>query len=164
MLLLVPVTRKMIVYNNFEWDVRCAAASLAAQGVSFKEASTVFESGDVRVVTDPASGEHCAVGLSARGRMLAVHHVHVPGPRIRILSVALHKPGTSPYSGKPAVSGANGKSAGVKSPARPAVDTQPRDGKSVPAGLSPAMNGAASSGVAGPASGRAPAVNGSASN
>lgn len=78
----------MIVYNNFEWDVREAQACLAAHGVSFKEASTVFAAEDVTISEDPASGRLRAIGLSSRGRMLVV--LHQRGPRLRILGAELH--------------------------------------------------------------------------
>jgi uncharacterized DUF497 family protein len=79
----------MIVYNNFEWDVREAAACLARNGVTFKEASTVFAAESVDISTDPASGQLRAIGPSARGRMLVV--LHQRGARLRILGVSLHK-------------------------------------------------------------------------
>jgi len=78
----------MIVYNNFEWDVREAAACLATRGVTFKEASTVLAGDDVAISEDPTSGDLRAIGLSSRGRMLVV--LHRRGPRIRILGAALH--------------------------------------------------------------------------
>jgi uncharacterized DUF497 family protein len=78
----------MIVYNNFEWDVREAAACLATHGVSFKEASTVFADADVAIAEDPASGHLRAVGKSARGRALVV--LFQKGQqRTRILSATL---------------------------------------------------------------------------
>lgn len=78
----------MLVYNNFEWDVRAAAASLAAHGVTFKEASTVLAGDGVAISEDPTSGHLRAVGLSSRGRVLVV--LHRRGPRIQILAATLH--------------------------------------------------------------------------
>lgn len=78
----------MIVYKNFEWDVRESAASLAACGVSFKEASTVFTCGDVTIAEEPGSGRLRAIGRSERGRTLVV--LHQRGARLRILGAALH--------------------------------------------------------------------------
>lgn len=78
----------MIVYNNFEWDVRESAACLAKHGVSFKEASTVFADDGVEISEDPASGKLRAVGQSSRGRKLVV--LHQRGARLRILGATLH--------------------------------------------------------------------------
>lgn len=77
----------MIVYSNFEWDVRQAAACLATSGVTFKEASTVFAGDDVAISEDSTPGQLRAVGRSARGRVLVV--LHQRGVRIRILGVML---------------------------------------------------------------------------
>ena len=74
---------------EFEWDPAKAAANLATHGVSFEEASTVF--GDPLSVTKPdarhSHGEErfAILGLSARGRLLAVYHAE-RGERIRIIS------------------------------------------------------------------------------
>src|SRR5262245_16078838 len=81
----------MIVYGSFEWDVRQSAACLAAHGVSFKEASTVFASDDGAISVDPASGSLQAIGSSARGRVLVV--LHQRGARLRILGATLHTNG-----------------------------------------------------------------------
>lgn len=81
-------TKQMIVYKNFEWDVRESAACLAAHGVSFKEASTVFDSEGVTIVEEPGSGHLRATGRSSLGRVLDV--LHRPGARLRILGAHLH--------------------------------------------------------------------------
>lgn len=78
----------LLVYKDFEWDLREAAACLTAHGVSFREASTVFADENVILLEDPASDQLRAVGRSSRGRVLAV--VHKPGRRIRILGATLH--------------------------------------------------------------------------
>ena len=81
----------MIVFGSFEWDVRQSAACLAAHGVSFKEASTVFASDDVAISVDPASGWLRAIGSSSRGRVLVV--LHQRGARLRILGATPHTNG-----------------------------------------------------------------------
>jgi uncharacterized DUF497 family protein len=78
----------LLVYQDFEWDLREAAASVASHGVSFREAATVFADDNVAISEDPAPGHLRALGLSSRGRMLAV--VHKRGHRIRILGATLH--------------------------------------------------------------------------
>lgn len=78
----------LLVYKDFEWDLREAAACLTAHGVSFREASTVFADENAIISEDPASDQLRAVGRSSRGRVLAV--VHKRGRRIRILGAALH--------------------------------------------------------------------------
>lgn len=97
----------MIIYKNFEWDVREAAASLTRQGVSFKEASTVFSDAEVVITEDAAPGQLRATGRSARGRVLVV--LHRPGPRVRILAAAL--------PGKPLIVGAASEPAPAPVPA-----------------------------------------------
>ena len=73
----------------FDWDSAKATANLAKHGVSFEEGSTIF--GDPLSVTTPdprhsQGGERFAIlGLSARGRLLAVYHTE-RGARIRIIS------------------------------------------------------------------------------
>ena len=92
----------MIVYRNFDGDVRQATAGLAAYGVTFKEATTVFAAEDLTVTEDPASGILRAIGTSARGRKLAV--LHQRGLRIRILGVELDgQTGTMTFASPPVV-------------------------------------------------------------
>jgi len=74
---------------EFEWDPTKAADNLAKHGVSFQEATTVFD--DVLSVTVP-DPDHSVeenrliiVGLSHRGRLLIVSHAE-RGDRIRIIS------------------------------------------------------------------------------
>jgi uncharacterized DUF497 family protein len=83
----------MIVYNNFEWDVREAATALTTHGVSFKEASTVLAGDQVTISEDPSSGQLRAIGRSSRGRMLVVRYQR--GLRIRILGATLHMNGAA---------------------------------------------------------------------
>ena len=86
----------MIIYNNFEWDVREAATSLATQGVGFKEASTVFAAENVVISEGPIRGQFCAVGTSARGRVIEV--LHVRGIRIRILNACVEGRGATAFA------------------------------------------------------------------
>jgi uncharacterized DUF497 family protein len=83
----------LLVYNDFEWDLREAAACLTTHGVSFREASTVFADENVILSEDPASGRLRAVGRSFRGRMLVV--LHHRGRRIQILGATLHTSGAA---------------------------------------------------------------------
>lgn len=73
----------------FEWDADKAATSLAKHGVSFEEASTVFADALSATIPDPrhSQGEarFAILGMSARGRLLAVFHTE-RGPRTRIIS------------------------------------------------------------------------------
>jgi uncharacterized DUF497 family protein len=63
---------------RFEWDAEKAAQNLAKHGVSFAEASTVFDDPLSVTVSDPRHSwrEECLVlfGVSRRGRLLAVFH------------------------------------------------------------------------------------------
>ena len=78
----------LLVYKDFEWDLREAAANAAAHGVTFREASTVFADENVVVSVDPRSGRLRAVGRSSSDRVLAV--LHQPGRRIRIFGAAVN--------------------------------------------------------------------------
>ena len=74
---------------EFEWDPKKAADNLAKHGVSFQEATTVFD--DLLSITVPDPGHSVAenrfiiVGMSLRGRLLIVSHVE-RGDRIRLIS------------------------------------------------------------------------------
>ena len=74
---------------EFEWDPKKAAANLTKHGVSFQEATTVFDNLLSVTVPDPDHSfeEHrlIIVGESHRGRVLIVSHVE-RGERIRIVS------------------------------------------------------------------------------
>jgi uncharacterized DUF497 family protein len=83
----------LLVYNDFEWDLREAAACLTTHGVSFREASTVFADENVILSEDPASGRLRAVGRSFRGRMLVV--LYHRGRRIQIFGATLHTDGAA---------------------------------------------------------------------
>jgi uncharacterized DUF497 family protein len=125
----------MIIYNNFEWDVREAAASLARQGVSFKEASTVFSDPEVALSDDSAPGQLRATGRSARGRVLVV--LHRPGPRTRILAAAL--------PGKPLLVGAASEAPEAEPAAAAAPETRTATPPPRPEAPSPAPSAPARS-------------------
>jgi uncharacterized protein len=74
---------------QFEWDPRKGATNLRKHGVSFEEASTVFEDDLSLTGDDPdhSAGEARSVtfGLSHSGRLLVVAHTQ-RDERIRIIS------------------------------------------------------------------------------
>ena len=74
---------------EFEWDPKKAAANLTKHGVSFQEATTVFDDLLSVTVPDPdhsfEENRLILVGESHRGRVLIVSHVE-RGERIRIVS------------------------------------------------------------------------------
>ena len=73
----------------FEWDREKARSNLAKHGVSFDEASTVFESLLSVTIPDPLHSEgerrFVLIGYSHQGRLLVVVHTD-RGDRIRIVS------------------------------------------------------------------------------
>ena len=74
---------------EFEWDRKKAARNLARHGVSFQEATSVFDDLLSIAVPDPDhSGEEnrfIIVGQSHRGRLLIVSHAE-RGDRIRLIN------------------------------------------------------------------------------
>lgn len=74
---------------EFEWDESKAAANLTKHGVSFSEASTVFEDALSRTIADPlhSDDEHRFVilGTSSLQRLLVVMHTYREST-IRIIS------------------------------------------------------------------------------
>lgn len=74
---------------EFEWDRRKTARNLARHGVSFQEATSVFDDLLSITVSDPDhSGEEnrfIIVGQSHRGRLLIVSHAE-RGGRIRLIN------------------------------------------------------------------------------
>ena len=74
---------------RFDWDSRKAHANLRRHGVSFDEATTVFEDGLGRIVSDPRHSteeDRCVLlGFSGRNRLLAVMFTE-RGEAIRIIS------------------------------------------------------------------------------
>lgn len=74
---------------EFEWDPAKAVTNLTRHGVSFREASTVFQDPLSVTVPDPRhsqSEERFAIlGISDRGRLVAVFHTE-RDHRVRIIS------------------------------------------------------------------------------
>lgn len=65
---------------RFEWDPNKAAGNVRKHGVSFEEASTVFDDIDALRIYDPDHSEtedrFILMGLSARLRILVVCHCY----------------------------------------------------------------------------------------
>jgi uncharacterized DUF497 family protein len=75
-----------VVYGDFEWDVAKAAANEAKHGVTFVEATTVFDDVDFLINVDPRDpARFIAVGFSSTTRVLVVVHA-IPGERTRLIS------------------------------------------------------------------------------
>jgi hypothetical protein len=75
---------------EFEWDVRKAAANRRKHRVTFEEAVTAFADPLSVTIADPDHSEpddarYILVGLSDRGRLLAVSHAE-RGSAIRLIS------------------------------------------------------------------------------
>jgi uncharacterized DUF497 family protein len=74
-------------FGDFEWDAAKATANLRKHGVSFVEATEVFEDPhalDQPDATDP--DRYVIVGLSLRARVLFVVYCERVGATIRIIS------------------------------------------------------------------------------
>ena len=78
--------------DGFEWDEAKAQANLRKHGVTFDEASTVFDDSYARVIEDPDHSDceerFIILGLSIRARELVVCHcLRGPdGSTVRIIS------------------------------------------------------------------------------
>ena len=74
---------------DFEWDRQKAKYNLRKHGVSFEEASTVFDDVLANVYEDPDHSMHekrfLMIGTSARGHLLNISFADRE-PRIRIIS------------------------------------------------------------------------------
>jgi len=74
---------------QFEWDAHKAGKNLRKHGVSFEEASTVFDDPMFISVVDEEHSEdeerYITLGLSKRGHLLTIAHTDRQG-RIRIIS------------------------------------------------------------------------------
>jgi uncharacterized DUF497 family protein len=74
---------------EFSWDDRKAAANLRKHGVSFPEASTVFDDPFAITYPDPehSTGEnrHLTFGASSSGRVLVISHIETKSG-LRIIS------------------------------------------------------------------------------
>jgi uncharacterized DUF497 family protein len=80
---------------EFEWDNQKADHNLLKHGVSFREASTVFDDPLIVTFDDPDHSDDedrfIAIGTSAEGRLLMVAHTD-RYDRIRIISARILKP------------------------------------------------------------------------
>lgn len=68
----------MLLSMDFEWDAAKAAINLAKHGVSFHEASSVFDDPNSMTGYDPKhsddEGRYLTAGISNQGRLLTVWH------------------------------------------------------------------------------------------
>ena len=76
---------------RFSWDARKAAANLRKHGVSFEEASSVFNDDSALLMSDPdhsVQEQRCILlGLSAKLRTLVVSHCYrASEDELRIIS------------------------------------------------------------------------------
>ncbi len=75
---------------RFEWDKEKAASNLQRHGVSFDEASTVFQDPLARIFDDEDHSEYegreLIIGHSVNGKLLVVSFVERFGPTVRIIS------------------------------------------------------------------------------
>jgi hypothetical protein len=78
--------------RDFEWDPDKEVRNARSHGVTFAEASTVFDDPLGRTVPDPvhsvAEERFVRLGISAAGRLLLVVHSE-RGPAVRIISARL---------------------------------------------------------------------------
>lgn len=67
-------------YSNFEWDEKKAKTNADKHGVTFEEATSVFDDIYARVIDDPDhSGEESRfiiLGISAKAHLLVVCHCY----------------------------------------------------------------------------------------
>jgi uncharacterized protein len=81
-----------IVYGDFEWDAAKAAANAKKHGITFEEASTVFDDAsalDAPDLVDPLRS--VIIGRSHDTRVLFVVHLE-HGDRVRIISARKASP------------------------------------------------------------------------
>ena len=75
-----------IVEGDFEWDAAKARANARKHGVTFEEATTVFDDPNALDAPDRYDPERFVIiGVSSRSRLLFVVHA-IRGERIRIIS------------------------------------------------------------------------------
>lgn len=76
---------------RFEWDSRKALSNLKKHGVSFDEASTVFDDPLAAIFDDEAHSSaevrELIIGHSIAGRLLVVSFTERPGEMLRLISV-----------------------------------------------------------------------------
>lgn len=74
------------VLGSFEWEADKAERNVTRRGISFAEASTVFEDPNAFYFDNGSpEGRITVIGFSASARLLLVVHIEV-GDRIRIIS------------------------------------------------------------------------------
>jgi len=75
---------------SFEWNSRKAAHNLSKHGVSFDEASTVFDDPFAAIFDDAAHStsevRELIIGHSLAGRLLLVSFTERPGSILRLIS------------------------------------------------------------------------------
>jgi uncharacterized DUF497 family protein len=75
---------------RFEWDSRKAATNIRKHGVSFDEASTVFDDPLAAIFDDETHStsevRELVIGHSVIGRLLVVGFTERPGERLRLIS------------------------------------------------------------------------------
>lgn len=78
---------------RFEWDAEKAKSNWLKHGISFDEASTVFEDPLARIFDDEVhssdEGREIIIGHSINDRILVVCFTERPNERIRIVSARL---------------------------------------------------------------------------
>jgi uncharacterized DUF497 family protein len=74
--------------TSFVWDIDKATANLRKHGVSFPEATTVFDDPLLKIIDASRNAEarDAAIGFDAAARLLFVVHIEVDGEYIRIIS------------------------------------------------------------------------------
>jgi hypothetical protein len=75
---------------RFEWDSRKASTNIRKHGVSFDEASTVFDDPLAAIFDDEthstAEARELIIGHSLTGRLLLVSFAERPGEMLRLIS------------------------------------------------------------------------------
>jgi uncharacterized DUF497 family protein len=81
-----------LVYGGFEWDDTKAAANAGKHGITFEEATTVFDDPHAIEADDLADPDRfILLGLSAASRVLFVVHC-TRGERVRVISARRASP------------------------------------------------------------------------
>jgi uncharacterized protein len=84
-----------VIFGDFEWDDRKAAANLRKHGVAFEEAISALADPQALEAPEPDHpGRFVTIGRSALLRVLfVVHAENIPGGRVRIISARKAAPG-----------------------------------------------------------------------
>jgi uncharacterized DUF497 family protein len=81
---------------RFEWDSGKARTNRIKHGISFDEATTVFDDSLARIFDDELHSEdekrEVIIGHSINNRLLVVCFTERPDERIRIISARVHTP------------------------------------------------------------------------